>query len=284
MSKILSYLFLLIILVGCDNIQKDNNSVLLAKAYDSYLYISDIKDIIPKNVTERDSIAFVRNYSRDWVKTQVMIYQAKLNLLEDELNFDKQLEDYRNSLVIYKYETKLIKQNLDTVVSDVEIKNYYNTHLNDFELKENITKAAYVIIDTDSVNEKIFTSVFNLHDTLFFDSLSYYGDSLALSTYIDTATWISFVNIQKVIPIETYNSELFLKNNKPVTIVTNHYTYFLKFFDFKIKDDISPLQFKKNDIYNIIISRRKMKLAKEVREKIYNRALNSNNSEIFYQE
>ncbi|MFK5856303.1 MAG: hypothetical protein QM503_09250 [Bacteroidota bacterium] len=284
MRNILPYLLLLLLSSGCIKTLKDNDSKILAKVHDNYLYISDIEDIIPTNVSPRDSIAFIRSYVRDWVKTNVMIYQAQQNLPDSQLNFYKQLEDYRNSLIIYRYETKLIDQNLDTVVTDADIEEYYKSHLSDFELKENITRAVYVIIENDSASEILFDNLFSLPDSLLFDSLQQYALPYALSSYLDTTKWISFISIQQVIPIETYNRELFLKNNRSIKIETNRYTYFLKFIDYKIKDDISPLNFKRNDIYNIIISRRKIKLAKEVRNNIYERALLNNEFEIFYNE
>jgi len=274
-------MFLLLLLSGCVNTRKDDDSKLLAKVHESYLYLSDIQDIIPNNITPRDSISFIRSYVKDWVKTKVMIYQAEQNLPESQLNFEKQLEDYRNSLIIYRYETELINQSMDTVVSDNDIEDYYNSHLSDFELKENITRAVYAIIDNDSATQLKFDYIFSLNDSLLFDSLQSYS-YLAISSYLDTAKWVSFINIQQVIPIETYNIELFLKNNRTVKIPTSHNTYFLKFFDFKIKDDISPLEFKRNDIYNIILSQRKVKLAKEVRNKVYDRALKNNEFEIYY--
>ncbi len=255
----------------------------MATVQDSYLYISDIEDIIPENISPRDSIAFIRSYVNDWVKTNVMIYQARQNLPESQLDFSQQLEDYQNSLIIYHYETKLINQNLDTIVTETDIEEYYNSHLNDFELKENITKAIYVIIRNDSVTEEIFDEVFSLHDTLLYHSLEYYTPIYAISSHLDTTSWVSFFDIQQMIPIETYNRELFLKNNRFVKIKTERYIYLVKFIDFKIKDDISPLDFKRNDIYNIIISRRKVRLAKKVRNDIFERALKNNEFKIYYQ-
>lgn len=278
------YLTILLISTGCIKTLEDNNSKLLARVQDNYLYISDIQNIIPLNISPRDSITFVRGYVKDWVSTNVMIYQARLNLPEKQLDFEKQLEDYRNSLIIYRYESRLINQNLDTVVTDTDIEEYYNSHLNDFELKENITRAVYVIIENDSTTEVQYDYIFNLPDSLLFDSLNYYSQINTASSYIDTSKWLSFISIQQIIPIETYNRELFLKNNRFVKIPSKRYTYFLKFIDFKIKDDISPLAFRKNDIYNIIISRRKIKLAKEVRNNIYERALLNNEFEIYYHE
>ena len=281
MKNILPYLFLLLLSAGCIKPLKDDSSKLLAKVKDNYLFASEIQSIIPENISPRDSITFVRSYVKDWVKTKVLLYQAQQNLTKSQLDFDKQLEDYRNSLIIYRYETKLINQNLDTIVTDADIEEYYNSHLSDFELKENITRAVYAIIENDSATEVKYDYLFSLNDSLLLDSLQFHSP-LTLSSYLDTTKWVSFYSIQQAIPVETYNRELFLRHNRFIKINTNHYIYFLKIIDFKIKDDTSPLEFKKTDIYNIIISRRKIKLAKEVRNSIYERALNNNEFEIYY--
>lgn len=274
----------MLLTTGCIDTFKQSDSPALAKVHNRYLYVSDIVDIIPENISPRDSISLVRSYVNDWVRTNVMIYQAQQNLPPDQLDFSKQLEDYRNSLVIYHYETQLINQNLDTIISDIEIEEYYNSHLTDFELKENITKAIYIITENNPEDEDQFDQIFALPDSSMFDSLYYYSEINALSSYLDTTNWVSFFNIQQIVPIETYNRELFLKNNRFIKISTDRYIYFVKFIDFKIKDDISPLAFKRNDIYNIIISRRKVKLAKKVRKDIYDRALKNKEFEIYYYE
>lgn len=283
MSKIISYLIVLLVLsTGCINTLKDNDSKLLARVHDKFLYISDIKGIVPDNSSPRDSITLIRSYVNDWVKTRVMIYQAEQNLPASQLDFTQQLEDYRNSLIIYRYETKLIDQTLDTIVTDNDIELYYYSHLSDFELKENITKVAYVIIEDELEIEEKYDQIFSLPYTLLFDSLAFYTTTNTVSSYTDTSTWMSFYNVQQIIPIETYNRELFLKNNRFIKIRTDPYIYYVKFIDFKIKDDISPLDFKRNDIYNIIISRRKVRLAKKVRNDIYERALKNNEFDIYY--
>lgn len=277
-------MIVLILTSGCINTINQNDSAVIARVHDKYLYISDLEGIIPNNVSPRDSISIVRSFVNDWVKTNVMIFHAKQNLPPEKLDFSKQLEDYRNSLIIYGYETNLIIQNLDTIVSDKEIDEYYTSHLSDFELKENIIKAAYVIIDNTPDIEDQFDQIFSLPDSILFDSLEIFVPNYALTSNLDTVNWTSFYKIQQIIPIETYNQEHFLKNNRLVKINTDRYIYFIKFFNFKIKDDISPLDFKRNDIYNIIISKRKVKLAKKVRNDIYDRALLNNEFEVYYHE
>ena len=105
------------------------------RAPDEYLYESDIVGLVPENTSIHDSIVLVRNYINNWVQTQLMVQQAKKNLVIQQLDLDKQLENYRNSLIIYHYETELIRQKLDTVVSEQQVETYYNSHLGDFELK-----------------------------------------------------------------------------------------------------------------------------------------------------
>ncbi len=140
----------------------------------------------------------------------------------------------------------------------------------------------YVITEDNEEIEAKYDQVFSLPDTLLFDSLAIYAPTNTVSSYLDTTTWLRFFDIQQIIPIETYNRELFLKNNRFIKIKTDRYFYFVKFIDFKIKDDISPIDFKRNDIYNIIISLRKVKLAKKVRNDIYTRALKNDEFEIYY--
>ncbi|MDG1901073.1 MAG: hypothetical protein P8I80_02485 [Bacteroidales bacterium] len=282
MRKILLYLLLLLVTAGCLNNMNNHDSKILARVHDKYLYIDDLGGLFQKNMSPRDSISTLRGYVNEWVRTNVMIYQAEMNLPDDQLNFAKQLDDYRNSLIIYNYETSLINQNLDTIVSEDEVYEYYNSHLSDFELKENISKALYIVSDNSTEKEEIFDQIFVMADSLLYDSIEYYAPLYALSYSLDTSKWVSFFDIQKTIPIETYNIEIFLNNNRMVKINTERFIYYIKFIDFRIKDDISPLDFERKDIYNIIISKRKIRLAKEVRNDIYERAIINNDFEIYY--
>jgi len=210
-----------------------------------------------------------------------MVEQAKKNLPEQQLNFDQQLDDYRNSLIIYRYETELINQMLDTIVNDEEIEKYYNEHLSDFELKENIVKLQYVIVDQDSEEETLFREIFKLPDSLMLDSLETSGKLYARSYFLDTAYWFRFDDLLQTIPIETYNQELFLKGRRFIELSDDQFTYLLNFVDFKIKDDASPLDFERNDIISIIINRRKRELIKKVRKDLYVKAVENKEFEVY---
>ena len=273
---------LFVVISACQRPLIDKEGVLLARVNDEYLYDTELKGLVPEGSSPRDSMVLVKNYVNNWVKTTLMINQAEKNLTAQQLNFNKQLTDYKNSLVIFKYESEWINQNLDTLVSDSAIETYYNQHLSDFELKENITRVMYVILDKDSEEDLKFDEVLNLPDSIMLDSLEALCELYANSFYLDTANWISFNRLQKIVPIETYNQELFLKENNFVRLNKGDELYLIKFVDFKIKDDISPLDFEYNDIRNIIINKRKMGLIKKMRNDIYENAILSKEFEIYY--
>lgn len=284
MNRFVKIIILLFVLAGCRPGVSGNKGVVVARVFDDYLYESDLRGLVPENSSTLDSIAFVKNYTDQWIKTKLMIKQAEKNLTGQQLNFDKQLEDYKNSLIIYQYETELVRQKLDTVVTDGEIEKYYRQHLPDFELKENIVKVQYVIIDKQPELEDQFAALFKLPDSLMTDSLEFYGKMYAKSYFLDTASWFRFDDLLTIIPIETYNQELFLKGHRFIRLSDDRFVYLLKFVNFRIKNDISPLDFKRNDIHDIIINKKKVALIKKLRADIYKKAILNKDFEVYYNE
>jgi len=282
LSKLVIFFGILLVLSSCNSSLDSDKGNELARVSDEYLYESDVVGLVPENTSTHDSIQMVRNYVDNWVRTQLMVQQAKKNLIIQNLDLEKQLDTYRNSLIIYHYETELIKQKLDTLVSDEEIDVYYNSHLSDFELKENIAKVHYVIIENQSEKKALFEEIYKLPDSLMLDSLESFSNYFAQTYFLDTATWVRFDDLVETIPIETYNQELFLRGNREVKLEDDDYIYLLTFVDFRIKDDTSPLDFERDNIQKIIIQKRKMKLIKQLRKDIYEKALQNNEFEIYH--
>lgn len=277
-----SILFLIISLEACKRPLANREGNILARVNNEYLYDDELKGLVPDGTSPSDSILFVKNFVRNWVKTTLMIQQAENNLSKQELDFEQQLNDYKSSLIIFKYESEWIKQNLDTVVPDIEIESYYDEHASDFLLKENIAKLMYVDIVKNSKIERKFNKALQLPDTLMLDSIENLCKEYANSFYLDTANWVSFNWIEENLPIKINNPELYVRKNDFFKVTEEENRYLIKFIDYKIKDDISPIDFEYNHIRNIIINKRKMRLAKKLRDDIYENAILNNEFEIYY--
>lgn len=260
--------------------KKGGNETIIAKAFTKTLDLDDLKLALPKDLTGKDSVGFVKNYINQWIRQEILINKAEQNLSNDDKNFDKEIEDYKNSLVIYAFEKALVEQKLDTTVSVVEIEKYYKENPANFELKDNIIKVNYIKIQKKAPKvdkAKIWFRLTNEKDQ---KQLKDYCIQYADNFYFDDESWLLFDDLLKEIPIKTYNQEQFLENNRFVELQDADFLYLVNIKGFKIKDSVSPLSFETENIKNIIINKRKMKLIEQMKENLYNEALKNKDFEI----
>ena len=109
-----------ILFVLACNTQKSDDRV-IARCFDYNLRLSEVKSLANENSSPLDSIAIVKNYIDNWTKQMAILAKAEQNLTDGQKNVEDELKGYRNSLIIYKYERELIRQQLDTAVTEEEI-------------------------------------------------------------------------------------------------------------------------------------------------------------------
>ena len=129
-NRILFVFALSMLITSCRYFSSKNDNRELARVHDHYLYKADIEGVIPKNTNSEDSLQMATNFIANWVKQQLILKKAELNLGPEKKNVEKQLEEYKSSLIIYLYEEELVKQKLDTNVSESEIEKYYEENKN----------------------------------------------------------------------------------------------------------------------------------------------------------
>ena len=276
------YLIVLLILAtACTSFFKKKTEHAVARVYSDYLYESELRSIIPKHTPAKDSISLARSYIDNWIHQRLIIHQAEQNLSNAQMDFTQQLDNYKNSLIIYTYENELVKQKLDTLVSDEDIENYYDANQQNFLLKDNIVKLQFVKLPLKSAYVKQFKKMLGSDNAAEKTKLSQQCEQYASDYFLDDQNWLPFNDLLKQIPIKTYNQEEFLKNHRDLEYQDSAYIYLVRFRDFKIKESVSPLSFEKERIRNIILNRRKIELTKKMREDIFEQAHKKNNFEIY---
>jgi len=221
-----------------------------------------------------DSAMFVNKYINNWIIDQLFINEAIKEIkLDDDIK--KKVEDYKNSLLSYEYEAKLVKDRLDTNVSIEEMREYYDKNKGNFELKDNIVKIKYFKINKSKIgliNEKSVKDWFVSADDRKINELKIFCKNNAVNYFLNDSVWLFFNDIIKEIPIVTYNQEDYLKNNKYIVFDDDKYRYYLYIYDFMIKESISPFEFEVNKIKNIILNKRRNELLRQYKEELYNKA------------
>lgn len=257
---------------------KDDGDV-LARAYDHYLRVSDIEGLVGDGVSPEDSAAIVSNYINQWVQQMVVLEKARKNVKND---FSKELTDYKNNLITYEYERLIIEQLLDTNVSPKEVEEYFAAHQSNFTLKNSIVRAIYVKMPKNAPSGQKIRPIFRkpaLGDEDL-DQIQKFASVDAAAIHLNQETWINFYDLQSVVPIETYNESVFLRSTKNLEVSDAEYVYFLRILDYKVQDEISPLEHEYDNIRTIILNHRKIDIIKNMQRSLLEKAAAAKEIEI----
>lgn len=261
--------------------KKEDKGEIIVSVYGKNLYKTDLEGIFYEGISYSDSVLRSKVYIDKWVRNQLLVRQAENNLSPEKLDFSKKLEEYRNSLVINKYETELINQNLDTEITEDQIYEYYNNNNDEFRLNRDIVKMASVTLSHDCKKKWVFTKLFRDYDSLMVDSITNMANLYALSYDMDIEKWHNFNEVIDMYDIQTSDNKTFLKENK-YYIVNNEETYTLiRFCEHKEVGDVSPCEIETDKIRYIILTNRKKELLKELYDDLYSKALQDKAFEVY---
>tara|TARA_A100001234_G_scaffold220442_2_gene233399 strand:- start:411 stop:1247 length:837 start_codon:yes stop_codon:yes gene_type:complete len=277
MSKIYFLLFICFILNSCKN---NFNEDIVATVYGENLFLNDIVKEIPLNTV--DSSFFIKNFIDEWVSKRILLHHAKINLKIDQDEYDKKVNDYKNSLIIYNYEQQLVDQNLDTVVTFDQIKNYYINNMQNFVLSQNIFKGRFIIVNKEAPKidllKKIYKSV-NDKDKIILED---YCKQFAINYSLSDTVWQYFSSLSNVFS----STEVSLRNhsikNKTNIIQTEDNLYLVYIKDFKSKGDISPLSLEISKIRNVLLNKKKINYLEKLSRDFYNNSLALDKIKIYY--
>jgi hypothetical protein len=281
-------LVLALLTSGCDLIRMKQNEETqasrksVARVQDTYLYQDELAGIVTENLSKEDSLARVTAYINSWVRKQLLIGEARKTININEAEVERKVLDYRYSLIGYEYQNFYIKQNLDENVSDAEIAEYYKAHTDNFILKQNIVRGSFIIVPrsaprTNRVKELMFS-----RKEKDIAELRSYCLSFSSAYHLPDSLWMEFDKLVVGSPLaEIPNKVQFLKTNPYYETSDTESLYFLKIDEYKISDNISPLEFVSGEIRNIILNKRKVELAKKLEDDVYENAAKRKDFEIF---
>ena len=284
MLRLLVISAFLISLLGSCNIlpgKDKNREDAIARVYDKYLYAEDLEGVIPPGTSANDSLEITTAYINNWVRQELLLKQAEDNLDENHRDFARQIEQYRNSLIIYAYESELVNQKLDTAVSMSEIEDYYQKNQSNFNLRENIVLADYVIINaTAPLAGKVKTLLQSSRESDK-EKLQTLCQENGIEHLISDGTWMSFADLSRKIPLTVDDQLDFLKRNRYYEVKDSTTVYLVAIDAYKSKESISPLNFEIENIRTILLNKRKAELLATMENDLYNDAVKRNKYEIF---
>lgn len=282
-SNLVLFLWLFVaggLIASCVRTKPGSSELFVARVNDAYLLPSDIRQILPVNVSPQDSAVIVERFINSWVSKQVFLQEARNKLPSEKQNFERQIEEYRNSLISFSYENELVRERLDTVVSENQLSAYYEKNKADFRLLENIVKADYVKLPLDAPDLNRFRRLFRSTDPDEAGLLEEYCIQNAATYFLDNDSWLIFTDLLREVPLRVTNVEGYLRSNQNVEVNDENFRYFVKILDYQLQGSVSPLAFERENIRNIILNQRKHELINNVRNQIYQDAVDRGQVEI----
>jgi len=273
-------ILILIILFSCRE-NGNNEGEILARVDDNYLYSSELAGIVPKGTPVKDSLIITKNFINNWVREKLILRQAMMNLPEEQLDFRNQIDDYRNSLIIFQYKSLLVNQKLDTNISETEVGNYYSENENGFVLRENIVRCCYLKLFKDTTDVRLYRNLLRTAEDEQISLLDSLCHAMQIDCFLNYTQWVPFNRFISRVPVSTADQESYLRNNRYVEIEEGPYLYLVRFFDYRLSGMISPLLFEEANIKRILLNKRKIDLLNKMEGEIFKNALENNIVEIY---
>ncbi len=242
---------LLMLCISCRHGSGDDGKPedILVQAGDSVLTVRDVVGMIPRGLSQEDSLSLFNSIVDRWLRNLILSDVAENNLFDLD-KIDKMVEDYKNDLIIDSYLRSMIDNRSD--VNDSEIEDYYRNHGSEMKLASPIVKGIFVKVPDN--DERLSDLRRWLHspkgDAV--DNIEKYGLRNASQYGYFMERWIDWEEIAEQIPYRFFDADAFLQSTKDFETSYGGSTYLLHISDFCPSESIMPYEYAYGIISNIL--------------------------------
>jgi hypothetical protein len=282
MKYLFFYIVSIIILQSCDYFTiKNDTRQPVARVNNTYLYKEDLKNIITSNITSQDSILLVHNYINNWIKQQLLLSKAQINLENKTEKFENLVKKYREDLFINSYKEAVVKQYLDTEITSSDIDQFYLNNNQNFKLNEELIKLKYIKIGKDVLNKKELIKLFRSDKKEDLDSLN--SKELFLKSYhLNDSIWVKYSDLIVKIPIfKTDGIKQLLKKGSFIQKEDSLSLYLVAIKQVLKRKEIAPKSYITPTIKQMILHQRKLLLLRNIEETLIDDANKKQQFEIY---
>lgn len=270
---------LALFLTACSMLAEKSESV--AKVGNRELTIEELKNNLPEYLDKADSTLWADDYIKKWIYRELLLMKAEENLVAEMKDVSKELEEYRSSLIVYRYKNELMKQKMDTTVQEAEIQKYFAENKENFILNRNIVKAIYIKIPLKVSSPENIKDLCASDDPEKLAILNEFCLSYATAYDRFNDHWVAADVVLKNTPMEIPDQRQFLEKNRFVESSDMNYYYVVYIRDYRLEGRISPQEYVYNDIKNVILSKQKILFLKQMEKDIYNEGIDNKKVKIF---
>jgi len=282
MKRIYLVIILGAILHSCDYFTiKNDTRQPVARVNDTYLYKEDLKSIFANDMSPQDSAIIANNFINNWIKQHLLLSKAQINLKNSTEKFEELVKSYREDLFINSYKEAVVKQYLDTEITEQNIKEFYDENKQNFKLNEELVKIKYIKIGKNVLNKNELVKLFKSSKKEDLDSLI--TKEIYLKSYhLNDSIWIKFSDVLAKTPIlKEVDKKQFLKKDNFIQKEDSLSLYLVTIKDVLDRNGISPKSYITPTIKQMILHQRKLLLLRNIEETLIDDASKKQQFEIY---
>jgi len=272
---------LLLLFLSCGE-SHDAKPEAIARVNDSYLYKEELKGLVPAGTSKEDSTVIVRNYIDRWAAQKLLINAAEVNLDDKEkAAYDKLVRQYKSDLYTKAYIEEVVKTTVDTVVSDAEMSAYYNENKDNFRTNGILVRLRYIHLAKDNPRYETIKSRFfdfRKSDKKFWETYALQFKSFAFNDSV----WVDMSQVYGKLPfVNPDNRDEYIRAGKSIQYPAGDDMYLVKVTSVIDRNQISPFEYLKPTLREVILNKRKLELIKKFEKDITDDAIKDNKYEIY---
>ena len=198
----------------------------------------ELESYVPKGLSKQDSLIVAENFIQLWIQEELMYEIASKNVADKEV-IKRLVENYRQSLIIYRYQEQLVQEKLSKTVSQKDINQYYNEHKENFKLDNPLIKGMLLKIPSNAPDIENVKTWYKSTKTKDIESLDKYivKNAVSYDDFLDH--WVNMESIKDKLPAGKLEEKML---QRYIELQDSSFYYFINIHDYLRPGDFEPVE------------------------------------------
>lgn len=265
---------------ACSHTPDHQGKTPLVETKGRFLYREDLQAALPAGLTTDDSLLFADRYVRRWIEETLLYEKAKENI-PDNAAIERQVENYRRTLILHTYRQALIHQKLADNVGEEEVEAYYHSHAGLFRVESPLVKGLFIKVPLKAPQLSEVRRWYKSDSHEAVEHLEKYSLRNAVKYEYFYDKWRPVSEVFAWMPRqEGITAENRLQGNRHIELQDTAFHYFLHITDYRAAGEEEPYEIARVRARELLLNERQAAFLKQADEDLYREAIE--NDEVKY--
>lgn len=265
---------------GCTETVDHKGKTPLVQVGDNYLYMEDVMAVTPPGISEKDSAEMADRYIKNWIDDMLLYAKAEGNI-PDDAGINELVNSYRRELITHTYIEQIVSQEVENLIPDSEVEEYYNENKDAFLAVEPYIKGLYIKVPKTASGISQVRQWYKDGSERSVDKIEKYGLRNAVDYEYFYDRWRSVNDFFLRLPTDADKEKNNIGKNKNIELSDSAFYYFLHIEDYLGKGEILPLEYAGKDIREIIMNNKRVEFITKMKKDLYDEACDNNDIKYF---